>query len=238
VPEAGDRVRRAAPFLAAALACAATAWAEPAPVSPSARAVVDSLLGIPSRAAAPAAPADALPPRAQRVVDLRAAEEQGDMRRAAAFYAPDSRVWFEARTGAGEPRGANGKDAFADWDRYFRARKDVRFVAAFGDSVEFRLVETNDFYRLLDRPPSEARLVYWFDADDRITGTLVQSVAGDAPSGPHRMAEFKLWAARHEPAELAYLLPGGKLVPDLARAKRWKTALRAWRRAAGLPAVA
>ncbi len=181
--------------------------------------------------------ATAVPPRAKRALELRTAEDAGDSKRVAALLAPDSRVWFESREGPGEKRDAAGRDAYADWDRYFQAEKHVDFVSADSDSVEFRLMETSRFYRLLDRPPSYARLVYWFDATDRITGTLVQSLArpGVELDAPHRMDEFKTWEAQHDPAELAYLLPGGRLKPDLAHAKRWKAALIAWRRAVHLP---
>ena len=179
---------------------------------------------------------DRLPPRAQRVVALRAASDRGDSAAVAAAFAPGSRTWFETRVGPGEPRDASGHDAWADWDRYFRAVKSIRFVAAAGDSAVFRLVESNDWYRLIDRAPSEAELTYWFDDGDRITGTLVRGLPQDS-TAHGRLAQFKAWEAGHDPNTLAYLLPQGHLVPDLARAKRWKQALTGWRRAAGLPAV-
>src|SRR5207237_2301918 len=117
-------------------------------------------------------------------------------------------------------------------------QKEMSYVAAGGDSVEFRLVETNDWYRLLERPPSATRLVYWFDAQDRIAGTLVQGVPAPptVPPRPGRMAEFKAWEAARDSSTLAWLLPGGRLMPDLAHARRWKAELTAWPRAAGLPA--
>lgn len=181
-----------------------------------------------------------LPLRARQVVEMRAAEAAGDRKRLGAILAPDSRVWFEARAGEGERRDPAGKDAFADWDRYFHAEKRVTYMGDGGDSVVFRLVETNDFYKLLDRPPSHARLVYWFDGDDRITGTLVQSIPppSDAPKPTNRMPEFKAWESARDPKLLAWLLPNGRLDPDVAHARRWRTELIAWRRAAGLPEVA
>ena len=247
-------MRRALPLLPAAMVFALAAWAEPAPVSRSAAAVVDSLLGRTSRAPEPNARADSLdrrqeasvapdsaslPLRAQRVLELRAAEEAGDARRAKTVLAADSRVWFEAHAGAGERRDPGGKDAFADWDRYFHAQKQVSFVSAAADSVEFDLVETNDFYKLLDRPPSHARLVYWFDAADRITGTLVQSIPPPPGAAPpaNRMPEFEAWERARDAKLLSWLLPNGRLDSDLAHARRWKRELVAWRRAAGLPEV-
>jgi len=219
------------------LAGAGAASAEPLPVSSSAAAMVDSLLGIHGALPAPPADAPSLPPRAQRVLALRDAMDAHAADRVAALLAPDSRVWFESREGTGEKRDPGGKDSFADWDAYFHAEKNLAFVGADSDSVEFRLTETNDFYHLLDRPPSYTRLVYWFDARDRITGTLVQGLAVPAATldRPHRMDEFKAWQAQRDPAVLADLLPGGKLAHDLTHAKRWKAALVAWRRSAGLP---
>ena len=112
----------------------------------------------------------------------------------------------------------------------------MQFVSAGGDSAVFQLAESNEWYRLVDRAPSATELTYWFDGEDRITGTLERGLPQD-PSARGRLAEFKSWEFRHDPTTLAYLLPDGKLVPDLARAKRWKQALTAWRKAAGLPAV-
>jgi hypothetical protein len=51
------------------------------------------------------------------------------------------------------------------------------------------------------------------------------------------MSEFKAWERAHDPAALDDLLPGGKLVPDLARARRWKRDLTQWRAATGLSPV-
>jgi hypothetical protein len=186
---------------------------------------------------APARPdTDSLPPRAHRVLALRDALNRDPAANVSAFFAPDSRTWFESRTGAGEPRDASGHDAWADWDRYFHAVKSLQFVSAGGDSAVFHLTESNDWYRLVDRAPSATELTYWFDGEDRITGTLVRGLPQD-PGAHGRLAEFKAWDFAHDPRTLAYLLPDGKLVPDLARAKRWKQALTAWRREAGLPAV-
>jgi len=207
------RARRIVP-LALALGIALTFIAAPTPARPDAEAATEA----------------ALPARAQRVVDLRLAMDRGDSARVAALLAPASRVWFETRTGPGTPRDANGKDEWADWDRYFHATKTMRFVSAGGDSVVFRLIEMNDWYGLINRSPSESELTYWFDAGDRITGTLVRGLPQD-PEQRGELAAFKKWEAARDPGTLAWLLPNGHIVPDLARAKRWRTELNAWRHA-------
>ena len=144
--------------------------------------------------------------------------------------AEDSRVWYERREGPGEKRDPEGKDAYADWDEWFQATKEYSFAGESGDSVVFVLTENNNFYRLIDRPPSRVRLTYWFDERNRITGTLVRGMPND-PTRGDRLPEFKRWLAANHPDELAYLLPEGRIVPDLERAKRWSALLMLWRRA-------
>ncbi|HEX3110025.1 MAG TPA: hypothetical protein VHU41_13105, partial [Thermoanaerobaculia bacterium] len=50
-----------------------------------------------------------------------------------------------------------------------------------------------------------------------------------------RMEEFRAWAAVHDPTELEYLMPKGKLDPTGDRPERWKALLVRWREAVRLP---
>ena len=46
------------------------------------------------------------------------------------------------------------------------------------------------------------------------------------------------WAQKNRPEELKYLMPEGKIIPSLERARRWRAILSEWRAATGLPPIA
>jgi len=93
--------------------------------------------------------------------------------------------------------------------------------------------ENNDWYRLVDRPPSRYDVTCDFDAAGKITGVLVHGIPGE-PKSSDRLPQFKEWARAHGPGLLERLMPEAKLDPALEKAKLWKTSLLGWRKAAGL----
>lgn len=161
----------------------------------------------------------------QTVKNFRAARERGDSAAAEAYLTPDSRIWFEKREGPGAPFG-HGGDAWRHWDAYFRSRSTYSDWQWHDGAVSARVNETNDFYELLEWKPAPYRLTYRFDAQGRIREVLLQSM-GKSTS---RLAEFKQWAAKTHPDELAYLMPKGEIDPSGDRAERWHALLTEWRR--------
>ncbi len=172
-------------------------------------------------------------PLIRKVIAYHEAQERGDKSAAKNLFAQDSRIWYEKKEGPGAKRNG-GEGPWAEWDRYFKARAVYYEYRAEDATVAFRLLETNDFYRLIDRPPSRVQITYYFNREEKIDGTLVEAVESGAKD---RMAEFKEWASRNRPEELKYLMPEGKIVPSLERARRWRAILDEWRAAAGLPPI-
>lgn len=173
-------------------------------------------------------------PLVRRLENYQAAKKRGDYAAAGEHLAPDARIWFGKKEGPGRPLRARG-GPWAEWDRFFRAestREDVRVV---GDTVTYISREMNDYYRLLDRRSTTARVTYYFDEDRRITGMLYAGLDVNRP--PDRTAEFEAWAERNHPGALERLAPGGRINPTLENAKRWKRLLVEWRAQAGLPAI-
>lgn len=165
----------------------------------------------------------------------RAAVEAGDSTTARALLAPGARAWFEQVEGEGEPL-----DPFAGrwsaWDDHFRSEQELeRPWAATGDTAHTVVLETNNFYRLLDRPGTRYRLGYWVGEDGRIVGRLIDGLVG--PAGEHvdmgRMEEFLAWAQENAMGELVAVMPQGRIDPTQPR--RFDELLRRWREAAGLP---
>jgi hypothetical protein len=169
-----------------------------------------------------------------RVQAYRDAHVRGDVDAESRFLAPDARMWYETREGDGEPLVAGRSGRYAHWDDYFHSSSTLTDWTVDGDAVTAVVHEINDFYRLLDWTAKPYRMTWWLDAGGRITGALVKSLPGKAPS---RMEEFKAWAKEHAPEELEYLMPAGRIDPTGDRPERFETLLLRWRAAAGLPPV-
>lgn len=151
------------------------------------------------------------------------------------YLADDSRIWFGKKEGAGKKRKA-GRGPWFEWDRFFNSRgTPVGDYEVNGREVSVVMMETNDYYRLLDRPGGKYRATYYFDDDDRIAGVLIAGTGEERDMG--RYDEFTAWAEKNRPGILEELMPDGELDPALEKAKLWKKILTEWRDAAGLPPI-
>lgn len=180
---------------------------------------------------------DALSRRVGVIDAYRTAKQAHDAEGIAACLSADARIWFEKKHGAGKPihRGTGG-GPWSEWDRFFRARSRRVGDDESGDGWVRTLVEeTNDYYRLLDRPPKRYHATYYFDAADRIEGILIASVpASEREKAEGRFDEFEVWVRAMHPGALEDLMPGGDIDPKLENAKRWRKLLVEWRREQGL----
>ncbi len=174
--------------------------------------------------------------RIETVKKFQAARQRGDLVKARALLAPDPRIWFdmEERKGPGEPWKLEEGD-WDRWDRFFHSATTYSDWKSGADRVTAIGREINDYYRLLDWEPKPLALAWWFDSSGNIAGFLFHAVA-DAPTHS-RLAEFKEWAKKNRPEELAHLMPKGRIDPSGDRPERWRAILIEWRKAAGLPAV-
>ncbi len=161
----------------------------------------------------------------------RQAKKSGDYETAARHLTDDARIWFGKKEGEGHPLTAKG-GPYKDWDREFRStstREDVRVV---GETVTYISSEINDFYRLIERVPTKARVTYYFDEDNRITGMLYSGLSPKSERPPDRYDEFKQWAAAQYPG----LLQSPEMeIPN--NPKRWRELLVVWRADAGLKPI-
>ena len=182
-----------------------------------------------------AAAADDPPEHIATVEAYKAARDSDEPERVWDYLAEDSRIWFEKKTGPGKARSREtGKGPWAAWDDYFNASStQVGEWEAGADSVAGVFDEINDFYRLCERGPSRMRIVYYFDGEGRISGTLIQGVS----SSKSRYAEAEAWIREHFPDDHARLLVQGDIIPGLENAERWKTLLIMWRDEVGLPPI-
>jgi hypothetical protein len=161
------------------------------------------------------------------------AKEQPDKAAAQAMLAPGARSWFDERKGEGDPYALQGR--WSGWDAFFRTKNTYSDWTQGRDSVTANGEEMNDFYRLIERSPTRFRATWWLDASGRIDGFLYEPRGAVVPGD--RFREFKEWARREKPAELDYLMPGGRIDPTGDRPQRFRALLEEWRRAAKLPAL-
>lgn len=169
------------------------------------------------------------------VTAYRAAVDAGDSNVARSLLAPGARAWFEEVEGEGERLDPFG-GRWAAWDEHFRSEQELeRPWAATGDTAHTVVLETNDFFRLLERPGTRYRLSYWTGDDGRIVGRLIDGLVG--PAGEHvdmgRMEDFLAWAQENALDELVEVMPRGRIDPT--RPQAFDELLRRWRQAEGLP---
>ena len=163
-----------------------------------------------------------------RVRAYRNARARGDAAAEARYLAPGARMYFEEKTGLGEPLKAGKSGSWAHWDDYFRSQVSLTDWKVEGNMVSAVVHETNEFYQLLEWEPRPYRMMWWVDDSGRITEALVQRIPG--PKVKSRLDEFKAWAREHHPEELAYLMPGDRIDPTGDRPERVRRILDDWRR--------
>lgn len=175
--------------------------------------------------------------RIATVEAFRAARAAGDTEAAGELMAPDARLWFGAREGAGRPWDLDAGGPWAVWDEHFGGHSEPDGpweVELEGRAVSAVMVEHNDYYRLTESAPGRWRGTYYLDEVGRIEGFLVARIPG-VERDPGRTAEFEAWAREHDPDEAAYLMPGGEIDPSGDRPARMRALLERWRAAVGLP---
>jgi hypothetical protein len=155
---------------------------------------------------------------------------------AQALLSPEARRWWGERRGKGTAWKVSGATPgpWAAWDEHFRSRKrEVSWTAGPASAVLVQR-ETNDYFRLLERGWVTNEITYFFDDAGRIDGLLIRAI-GERPPG--RTEEFRAWARRNEPDELAALMDGDDVDPSGDHPQRFRRLLERWRQDAGLEPI-
>ena len=170
-------------------------------------------------------------PLQRKLEAYRDAKKRGDITETASFLAPDARIWFNEKEGEGAPLRPEG-GPYAAWDRHFRSTATREGFQVSDRTVSYLSAEINDFYRLIDGKPGQARITYFFDDQDRISGMLYEPLTPKHMRPPDRYDEFKTWAGIHYPG----LLETPEMeIPN--QPQRWRALLTEWRAASGLPVI-
>jgi len=160
-----------------------------------------------------------------RVQTFRRALASGDLAAAHRLIAPDAREWYEEKKGPGIPY-VPGGGRWSHWDSYFHSQNELTDWRVEGRNVTATVHEMNDFMTALDWHAPPYTMTWTFDDTNRISQVLIKSGPGQVMS---RLQEFRSWAQAHDPAELEYLMPKGKLDPTGDRPERWQVMLEKWK---------
>ncbi len=161
----------------------------------------------------------------------QAAKKRGDYEAANNYLAVDARIWFGKKEGPGNPLTAKG-GPYKYWDKEFRSKSSREKVQVVDGTVTYISSERNDFYRFIERIPTKARITYYFNNDNKISGMLYRGLSPKAERPPDRYDEFKQWANKKYPG----LLKTPEMeIPN--QPKRWRELLTEWRTETGLPAI-
>ncbi|MCZ6542832.1 MAG: DUF1573 domain-containing protein [Planctomycetota bacterium] len=169
-----------------------------------------------------------------KLLGYRAARKAHDRELISQYLADESRIWFDKKEGPGTMRTSTGDGPWAQWDRQMKSTSTTHAYEVNGNELVTVVIETNDYFRLLDRTPRPYQITYWFDDDERIEGMLVSSLPKE-PKTNGRYDQFKAWTDEQHPGVLDELQPEGKIIPSKENAIRWRELLIEWREAAGLP---
>jgi len=141
------------------------------------------------------------------------------------YLAPNARMYFEEKTGEGEPYTLSGGGRWDHWDKYFHSKTTMSNWRSERNAVTADVTETNDFMQMLDWRAKPYTMTWSLDDQGRIEAVLVK---GNPEKPVSRLAEFKAWAREHHPDELAYLMPNDRLDPTGDRPERWRAILTEW----------
>jgi hypothetical protein len=145
---------------------------------------------------------------------------------ALALLAPEYRLWFGTRSGAGMDRDRAAK--MLEWDFALHPRHRVTSVVVRGNEVTAQVHEDNDFSLLIGFPGWDSTSTYTVE-NGRITSQLY------VPTGPTEWRPYLdaplAWIREHHPDALPRVFPNGKLSQTRESAREWVSLLRAWRMA-------
>lgn len=168
------------------------------------------------------------PDLAERVKAYEATYNAHDVEKLMSFYSDD--ICFEI-VGVWVKKGKAALRELAEWDKATNMHMTISDIRVSGDSVAFKLVETNDWWRLAgigDVCYKPSVMIFRNGLINGLRATMTQeSLDAYAKVWPSIIS----WAKEHRKEELEELLPGGVFIYGAEAAKKWIVLLRAWRAA-------
>ena len=147
---------------------------------------------------------------------------------ASALLAPEYRIWFGERSGAGTDRAA--AIAMLQWDFALNPYHRIDEMTVNDGTVVVRVHEENDFSRLIGFPGWNATSTFTVDENGLITSQVYVPDPAQADWRPY-LEPALTWIRTNRPGVLERIYPGGKLAQTADAAREWVAVLKAWRRA-------
>jgi len=164
--------------------------------------------------------------------------EAKDYDAASKMMAANPRIWYEKREGEGSAWTFGG-GRWKVWDKEFNGTSVHEEWVPANRSVSSIAIETNDYFRMLERDPAPWLHTYFFNDEGLIEGQMISGVPEERDPGAGfrnegRGDEFDAWYRKTYPKEYDYIRPNGKIDPTSDRALMTRSRLQEWREAVGL----
>ena len=141
------------------------------------------------------------------------------------FTTDTLKIWFENKSG--DPirriKGQKKTGPWAEWDKEFKSysEPDSLWTDVKSNSVSGKFFESNEFYGLIGKPPTETTRTFWFNTDNLISEILIVWKPGQKTSD-YYLRPIVEWALKNDSLEITSLYPKEEIKPSAINAKRWR----------------
>ncbi|MEQ9425047.1 MAG: hypothetical protein RJQ09_11550 [Cyclobacteriaceae bacterium] len=149
------------------------------------------------------------------------------------FVADTFKTWFEDRQGKPIIRikGEASKGPWAEWDEVFHSKSTLKGglkIDQEDDAVTGIFFESNEFYELIGKPPTETTRTFWFDKEDKLAEVLI-IWKPDQPESDEFLKPIVEWAQMHDSVTLNEIYPKGKIKPSQENAVKWREMIKRYK---------
>lgn len=146
------------------------------------------------------------------------------------YVADTVKVWFDTKENKPILRLKvnQSKGPWAAWDSVMNSQStlDSIWYNESQTAVVALLAESNDFYRLLGKPPTICEMSFWFNSEGEISEGLMYWPPHKNNATDEFLQPVVDWAYQYDSTEISYLYKNEEIEPSAENAIRWKALLR------------
>lgn len=164
----------------------------------------------------------------ERVRAYEQAYNRHDFNGIMSFYADDAQFTV---VGAFNKTGIEQIRTITEWDTTVKVHMSISNIAVQGDTVTFKLVESNEWWRL-----AGIDTVTYYPCTIIFSNGLIKSIKAEATKESLAAINKVLpgifsWVAKVRSEEYAEVMPGGEFIYTAESAEKWLELLKDWRAA-------